>query len=97
MNVMRLNGTQEAIDAAEYPLSSEEFITQHGDHIIELANGTETVADVLGRLGPETFASAEDVTASLYSAVSHKGIGRRFYSDRDVYTIGEDGPTPESF
>ncbi|WP_136592272.1 DUF5789 family protein [Salinigranum halophilum] len=94
---MRLNGTQEAIDATDYPLSSEEFISQHGEHTIELANGTETVADVLGRLGPETYTSAEDVTNSLYSAVSHKGIGRRFYSDRDAYALGESGPTPESF
>lgn len=94
---MRLNGTQDAIDATEYPLTSEEFISQHGEHTIELANGTETVADVLGRLGPETYASAEDVTTALYSAVSHKGIGRRFYSDRDAYTLGENGPTPESF
>jgi hypothetical protein len=94
---MRLNGTQEAIDATEYPLTSEEFISEHGDHTIELANGSETVAEVLGRLGPETYDSKEDVTAALFSAVSHDAIGRRFYSDRDAYTLGEDGPTQVSF
>lgn len=94
---MRLNGTQEAIDATDFPLTSEEFISEHGDHIIELANGSETVADVLGRMGPETYTSAEDLTASLYTGVSHEAIGRRFYSDRDAYALGESGPTPESF
>jgi hypothetical protein len=94
---MRLNGTQEAIDATEFPLTSEEFISEHGDHIIELANGSETVADVLGRMGPETYTSASDVTTALYTGVSHEAIGRRFYSDRDAYTLGEDGPTQESF
>ena len=94
---MRLNGTQEAIDATEFPLTSEEFISQHGEHIIELANGSETVAEVLGRMGSETFACAEDVTSALYTGVSHEAIGRRFYSDRDVYTLGENGPTPQSF
>jgi hypothetical protein len=94
---MRLNGTQEAIDATEFPLTSEEFISEHGDHTIELANGSETVAEVLGRMGPETYDSAEDVTTALFTGVSHEAIGRRFYSDRDAYTLGEDGPTPESF
>ena len=94
---MRLNGTQDAIDATEYPLSSEEFISEHGDHTIEFADGSETVAEVLGRLGPETYDGPEDVTAALFSAVSHGAIGRRFYSDRDAYTLGEDGPTQVSF
>jgi hypothetical protein len=94
---MRLNGTQEAIDATDFPLTSEEFISEHGDHTLELANGTETVAEVLGRMGPETYDSAEDVTAALYTGVSHDAIGRRFYSDRDAYTLGEEGPTQKSF
>jgi hypothetical protein len=94
---MRLNGTQDVIDATEYPLTSEEFVAEHGDHVIELANGSETVAEVLGRMGPETFGCAEDVTAALYAGVSHEAIGRRFYSDRDAYALGEDGHTPVSF
>ncbi|WP_318567912.1 DUF5789 family protein [Salinigranum marinum] len=94
---MRLNGTQEVIDATDYPLSSEEFISEHGEHVIEHANGSETVAEVLGRMGPETYACADDVTTALYTGVSHEAIGRRFYSDRDAYALGEDGPTPESF
>jgi hypothetical protein len=94
---MRLNGTADIIDSTEYPLSSEQFIAEHGDRTIELQNGTETVAEVLGRLGPETYACADDVTTALYSAVSHDAIGRRFYSDRDAYALGETGHTPESF
>jgi hypothetical protein len=94
---MRFNGTEAVIDAADYPMTSEEFITRHGEHTIELANGTETVAEVLGRLGPETFACADDVTTALYTGVSHEAIGRRFYSDRDAYALGENGPTPQSF
>jgi hypothetical protein len=94
---MRLNGTQAIIDATEYPLSSEEFVSEHGDHVIEHANGSETVAEVLGRMGPETYTCADDITTALYTAVSHGAIGRRFYSDRDAYTLGENGPTPQSF
>jgi hypothetical protein len=94
---MRLNGTQAIIDAADYPLTTEEFVSEHGEHVIELANGTETLGEVLGRMGPETYDSADDVTTALYTGVSHEAIGRRFYSDRDVYTVGESGPTQQSF
>lgn len=94
---MRLNGTDDVVDSIEYPRSSEEVIAEHGQQVIELQNGTETVAEVLGRLGPETYSCAEDVEAALYTGVSHDAIGRRFYSDRDAYALGESGPTPESF
>lgn len=94
---MRLNGTEAIIDAADYPLTTEEFVSEHGEHVIELANGTETVGEVLGRMGSETYDSADDVTTALYTGVSHEAIGRRFYSDRDAYTLGESGPTQQSF
>ena len=94
---MRLNGTEDIIDSIEYPLTSEEVIAAHGEHVIELQHGTETVAEVLGRLGSETYTCADDVKTALYTGVSHEAIGRRFYSDRDAYALGESGHTPESF
>lgn len=94
---MRLDGTDDLINAYEYPATSEELIESHGDHEIKLANGSETLAAVLGRLGSETYERPQDVRDSLYTAVSHRAIGRRFYSDRDVYTLAESGPDPVSF
>ena len=94
---MRLNGTGDLIDGYEYPATSEELIETHGDQEIELPNGSETVAVVLGRLGSETYEGPEDLRDALFTGVSHRAIGRRFYSDRDVYTLGETGPDPVSF
>ena len=85
---MQLNGTADAIDDYEYPATTEELIDEYGDHTIELPNGTETVADVLDRLEPETFESPEDVRLSLSCAVSDKAIGRVGYSDRDPTPVG---------
>ncbi len=95
--VMRFNGTGELIDAHEYPATRDELVSAYGDQTIELQNGTETIADVLGRLGPETYETADDARTALTSAVSHRAIGRRFYSDRDPTMLSEDGPTPVSF
>ena len=93
---MKFNGTGEMIDALEFPITTDEIIDNHGDHELELQRGTERVGDVLDRLGTEEFEGPEDVRLSVRSAVGHKAIGRRFYSDRDPTALGESGPTPLS-
>jgi len=94
---MRLNTDETAFDDFQYPTTTSAIITAYGDDEIELHNGTETVGEVLSRLGEETFETPDDVKQSLFSGVSHKAIGRRFYSDRDQYTPGENGPQQVSF
>lgn len=93
---MKFNGTGEMIDALEFPITTDEIIADHGDHELKLQRGTEQVGEILERLGTEEFDSPEDVRLSVRSAVGHKAIGRRFYSDRDPTALGESGPTPLS-
>jgi len=93
---MKFNGTGEMIDALEFPITTDEIIADHGEHELELQRGTEQVGEILERLGTEEFDSPEDVRLSVRSAVGHKAIGRRFYSDRDPTALGESGPTPLS-
>ncbi|MFC7070425.1 DUF5789 family protein [Halobaculum lipolyticum] len=94
---MRLNGTEDQLSTHEYPATSGELIDAYGDARIELQDGTDTVGAVLGRLGAETFHSADDVMMTLWGGVGHEAVGRRFYSDRDAPTVGENGPDPVSF
>jgi len=93
---MKFNGTGEMIEALEYPTTTDEIIANHGHHELELQRGTEQVGEILERLGSEQFDTPEDVRLSVRSAVGHKAIGRRFYSDRDPTALGESGPTPLS-
>lgn len=97
LQVMRLNGTGEAIDAHEYPATSEELIEQYGEQEIEIHDDTETLGEVLGRLGADTYADADDVREALFSALSAGAVGRRFYSDRDPGTPGEGDTEQVSF
>jgi len=92
-----LSGLNERIGAHSYPATTEEVIEEFGEVEIELPNGDEQLGTVLGRLGPETFESAEDVRLAAISAVSSNAIGRENYSDRDPIAIGEDGHEQVSF
>jgi hypothetical protein len=92
-----LTNAEEAFDAQQYPITTEELIEAEGDITLELPNGTETLADALERSGPETFETAEDARLTAYAGVSGKAIGRKGYSDRDPVCMGEDGPDDVSF
>jgi len=92
-----LTNAEEAFDAHEYPITSEELIEAEGDMTLELPNGTETLGDALSRSAPETFESAEEARLTAYAGVSGKAIGRKGYSDRDPVCMGEDGPDEMSF
>jgi hypothetical protein len=94
---MRLEDTGDLIDETEYPATSDDVIAAFGEQTLELQNGTERIADVLGRLGPETYATPDDLRDAIRTGVSHRAIGRRFYSDRDPTMLSEEGPTPVSF
>lgn len=84
---MRLTGTNDVIDVDTYPVTTEELLADHGQHEIEFADATETLAECLGRLAPETYESADDVRLSVYTAVSGDAVGRRHYTDRDPTTL----------
>ncbi len=94
---MEINTTGDLFDDHSYPATTSELIASYGDTELTLQNGTETVGDILGRFGEETFSDPAAVRETLFAGVSHKAIGRRFYSDRDPATTGEDGPTQVSF
>ena len=94
---MRLTRIEHAFVDHSYPATTAELIADYGDSEITLPNGTETVGEILDRLGEETYENAGAVSQALLTGVSHKAIGRRFYSDRDQYTPGEYGPEQVSF
>ncbi|MFP8957868.1 DUF2795 domain-containing protein [Natrialbaceae archaeon A-CW3] len=92
------NRTGEFIDAHEYPATAEELIDAYGEENLELANGSERLGDVLGRLKNETFESPDDARLAVYSAVSNEVVGRIGYSDRDPTPLGSPyAPEPMSF
>lgn len=91
-------GTDAAMDDEQYPMTTDEFLERYGDVELEIQNGSERIADALGRLDDEVYDSAEEARFAVYSAVSHRAVGRRFYSDRDPTPPGARiGPDQVSF
>ncbi|WP_227353292.1 DUF5789 family protein [Haladaptatus salinisoli] len=94
---MTLKQATELLDAHQYPTDTEQLIEAHGDYEIDHPNGTETLSDVFGRVGNETYESAEQAREAMYCALGHEAVGRRHYSDRDPTTMGTLGPEQVSF
>jgi hypothetical protein len=94
---MRCEATDALVEGTSYPVTTTELLSRHGDHVIRLANGTERMADVLSRLGEETYEFPGDLRDAIRTGVGHEAIGRRYYSDRDAYAPGESGPDQLSF
>jgi hypothetical protein len=94
---MRPEATETVLDRQTYPTTTEAVVASDGDVEIDHADGAETVAEILGRLGPTTYGSAAELRNAIYSAVEGGAVGRRHYSDRDAYAPGEDGHDAVSF
>ncbi|WP_255169283.1 DUF5789 family protein [Natrononativus amylolyticus] len=85
---MYMTDADALVESHAYPATTQELIDAYGDRTLELPNGSETIGDVLARLGAETFESPEEAQFAIYSAVSRKAIGRVGYSDRDPTPLG---------
>lgn len=94
---MVYTSTDQLFDDQTYPATTNELIENYGEEQLELANGSETIEDVLEVMGQETFESAEEARYAVYTGLSSAAIGRVGYSDRDPTPPGCDGQPPVSF
>ncbi|MEZ3115874.1 DUF2795 domain-containing protein [Halobaculum sp. MBLA0147] len=94
---MRIEDTAAELRTHEFPITRDDILAEHGDVTVELADGSDTVTDVLERAGGEEYATYEDLRAALLCGLPAGAVGRRGYSDRDAPAVGEEGPTPVSF
>lgn len=86
---MRLNDVAGLFDDLEYPATTSEVVAAQGSRELDLANGSETVGQAIGRCGDQSFADPEEVRLTLLGGLSEDAIGRKGYSDRDPPVIGE--------
>lgn len=94
---MVYTSTDALFDEHTYPTTTGELIESYGQEELQLADGSQTVEDVLSVLGQETFESAEEARYAVYTGLSSAAIGRVGYSDRDPTPPGCDGQPPVSF
>jgi len=86
-----LNNVEKSFQTHTFPATTEELIDAHGDMEVELPNGSVKLDEVLSLFPEEQFESADDASVLTYGALGEEAIGRKGYSDRDPYCIGEEG------
>lgn len=94
---MQLNDVPTLLADQQFPTTTSRLMESLGDEEIQHPQGTETLAEVFGRCGPETFHDPEEAVAAVYAGVSAEAVGRIGYSDRDPAPIGTYGPEQVSF
>ncbi|WP_137284258.1 DUF5789 family protein [Halorussus salinisoli] len=94
---MSLKQASELLRQHDYPATTNQLADSYGDYRLDHPNGSETLGEVLQRVGSETFGTSGEAEEMLYSAVSSGAIGRKGYSDRDPTTLGTLGPNQVSF
>ena len=92
-----LENATDALNDHSYPATTAALIDAYGHLELNHQNGTETLGEVLSRIGGETYESADDARLAAMSVLGSDAIGRKGYSDRDPIAIGEDGPEQVSF
>lgn len=77
----------------EFPVSSTQLVERCGECQLEHANGTTSVADVLGPM-EETFRSARQVREAVVGSVGMGAVGRQRYTDRGGTAVAEEDKRP---
>ena len=78
------------IEGHSYPVTTEEFVADFGEAVLELPNGTESVREILESAANETYESPREAQHALFTMVGSRAIGRKYYSDRTPPALGED-------
>lgn len=78
---IRLNDLEETLDDLEYPISRQEVIDQCGDVRIELADGSENVAELIAGSNDDRFNSVDGLANEIRNLLPRNAVGEPHQSD----------------
>jgi hypothetical protein len=80
---IRLDELDSVIESLAYPLSNENAREAVSEVTLVYPDGEEPLADVVGRSHAETFESAADLEAEVFSNVPTEAVGEPGQSEGD--------------
>lgn len=85
-------------DELAFPIDRASVVARVGDVDVEApdAQETETISAIIGPVGQETYASADELFTTILGNVSDEYIGRKFYDDRGANPAAASAPVDES-
>lgn len=68
----------------KYPVDREAAAAAFDDTTLILADGEADLGELIGETGPDSFASADDLTTELHNVVPIEAVGEPGQSDGDA-------------
>ena len=65
----RLGDLDAALNAQDYPATTDELVEVSGDYVIDTQGGTETLEEVLASTDNQTYDSADDVRSRILGLI----------------------------
>lgn len=97
---MRIGNVSSYVDEElTYPIDHNTVIEQIGEIEVEAPDqeDSETIATIIGSLGPETYDSADELYRTIVGNVDEEHIGRKYYDDRGQHSVDtSEGPQEDS-
>ena len=81
---LKLNQLHEAFAELDYPLSKAAAADACSDVTLQLADGTEPLADVVNESTLDEFDSADGLESEVMSHLPRNAVGEPFQSDGDA-------------
>ncbi|MCU4717645.1 DUF5789 family protein [Halapricum hydrolyticum] len=81
---VRLKDVETAIDPQDLPLTRVQAERAFADVTLELADGTVSFGETIGRSHAETFDTVEELVTELYTHLPRRAVGEPFQSEGDA-------------
>ena len=65
----RLEDLDEALEAQDYPITTDELVEAYGDYEIKTQGGTESLEEVLAPTDNQTYDSADDARSRILGLI----------------------------
>jgi hypothetical protein len=83
-DTVKLKDVETTIDPRAFPLTRDRAERAFADVTIELADGTVSFGETIGRSHAKTFDTVEDLVTELYTHLPRRAVGEPFQSEGDA-------------
>ena len=80
---VKLNELEAVLDDLDYPLSREDAARECDDVTLVLADGEESLGDLVAGSGDETFESRDDLETEVMNLLPQHAVGEPYQSEGD--------------
>lgn len=81
MTTVKLNELPTILDDLDFPVTHEALLEARGDVTVVLAEGEESLGDILAMSSEDEFASVDEVTNEVMSLLPRHAVGEPYQSE----------------